>query len=542
MNPQKILLVFSTVVLFFLQSCAIRSGGPVGGEQDTTPPKVRSEKPANKSTNFNSDKIVITFDEYIELTNQSREITITPALPQNPEIYLTRKNVVINTGKAELQPNTTYVIQFGQSIRDINEGNVLRDYRYIFSTGSYIDSLYLGGNVLAANTGKAPENVRINLYKADAPDSAIYKVRPSYFASADASGNFSLENLPKGEYKIYALADANQNYLLDGDELVGFYHSNITIDTSVTLTQPILLFPSKAGAITLKNAYIDNRKNAFNFSQSIDSLSVNGQLISDSTKFTFIGEKRDSFIVYNIPAQRFTGNTIKISARNDVSRIDTALTISTLKQDSARLLVDFMHEISAANEFKSPVVLRANYPIKTINKANIILLEDSVAVKNITTRFTDSSYTLIALDHAFDEEKKYRVLLKLAALQSYFNQSSDSVKKNIELPLRKNFGLLEALVGLPADGSTYLVELVTGSGTSVYNQTLTQSTRISIPYISAGTYKLRLIKDVNRNGRWDTGNVIQKKLPEEIIYYPEDLNIKANWEMVDVVFDISKRK
>ncbi|MGZ5303519.1 MAG: Ig-like domain-containing domain, partial [Bacteroidia bacterium] len=498
-------------------------------------------KPANKSTNFNADKIIISFDEFIELSNQSREVTITPALPQNPEIYLTKKNVVIHTGKAKLQPNTTYVIQFGQSIKDINEGNILRDYRYVFSTGPFIDSLFVAGSVIEANTGKAPENVRINLYKADAPDSAIYKLRPDYFTTAGSNGNFRIDNLAKGNYKLYALTDGNQNYMLDGDEKVGFYHSVITIDTSLNLRQPILLFPSKTGTLTLKSAYTDNRKNAFTFSQPIDSLSINDQPIDFYAGNIFVNDKKDSIILYNVPAQRFTGKSLRIVAKNNSAKLDTTLEIKQLRQDSTKFLFNFMGEINAANKYGSVLVLQANYPVKTINVKNITLLEDSVKVSLKGIRFVDSSRTQIAFDYPFDEEKKYQLMMKNGALISYFNQQSDSIKHNIQLPLRKDFGLLEARIGLPADNVIYLAQLVTSSGPIVYSENIALTKHVSMPYIAPGVYKLRLVKDENKNGRWDTGNVLEKKLPEEIIYYPEDLNIKANWEMVDVVFDISRR-
>ncbi len=538
MIQKKILLVF-VVSLLLLASCAIRGGGPVGGEQDMTPPKVTTEKPANRTTNFNADKIVISFDEYIELSNQAREITFTPALPQVPEIYLARKSVYINLRKSVLQPNTTYVIQFGQSIRDINEGNILRDYRYVFSTGSFIDSLYLGGNVISSATGKAAENVRISLYPADINDSAIYKTRASYFTSADAQGNFRIDNLPKGRYKLYALTDANQNYLLDGDEQVGFYGSDVNIDSSISLNDPILLFPSKLGTLRLRTAYIDNRKNAFTFTQTIDSLSINQQFVPLNSIQTFINERKDSFILYNLNVPRFTGNKISIHARSGALILDTTLQI-TAGVDTGKLSFEFLNAIHSANNLGSPLALQANYPIKTIVPANISLLEDNKPVIFKEMNFTDSSRTTIALVYPFDEEKAYSVKMKQGALVSYFNQSSDSVTHKIDLPQRRNFGLLNTRILLPKDSFYYIAQITSTSGTINYSRAVKDDERISIPYIAPGTYRLRLIKDDNRNGRWDTGNVLQKKLPEEIIYHTEDLNIKANWELVDVVFDFSK--
>ncbi|RYD83395.1 MAG: hypothetical protein EOP53_01005 [Sphingobacteriales bacterium] len=538
----KSVYLFFCLIAIFLSGCAIRNGGPVGGDQDVTPPKITKENPPNKTVHYDKTKIVISFDEYIELSNQQREITLTPALPENPNIYLTRKNVVIDTKNTKLQPNTTYVIQFGQAIRDINEGNVFAGYRYVFSTGDYIDSLYISGKVVNASTGSVADKVRINLYEDGVNDSAIYKLKPAYFTVTDASGNFKIENLRKGKYKIYGISDENQNNLVDPNELAGFDRNELNLDTSITLKDPIQIFPSSGNSFELRSAYIDNRKNALGFTQPVDLLTINNINVSGNNRSTLINEKRDSFIIYKDALNTRPQTEMKVVAKSGKLIIDTLVKIENPKTDTAKFIYKVADQIKAANYYGSLVALQFNYPVSKVDLNKLALIEEGKPVKIGSYSFPDSSRTIVALNYPFDEENAYSLKIGKDAFTSVFSQKSDSFTLKIQLPSRQVNGLLEVMIKLPLSDTSYIFQIVSNSGSVNYSKNIVLTQKVTIPYLAPGMYKMRLVKDVNKNDRWDTGNILEKKLPEEIIYYKDDLNIKANWELVDIVFDISKSK
>src|SRR6185503_6155882 len=163
-----------------LSGCAVVGAGPTGGKRDVAPPKVVKSIPDNRSVNFKGQKIVISFDEFIDLGNVFQEVIISPTLKKMPSIQVNRKDIVINFKDIDLLPNTTYSIQFGKAIKDFNEGNVLRNYRYVFSTGSYLDSLSLSGRGIEALSHVPAIGYKVELYKSG-NDSAIYKNKPLYY-------------------------------------------------------------------------------------------------------------------------------------------------------------------------------------------------------------------------------------------------------------------------------------------------------------------------------------------------------------------------
>ncbi|MFT4643835.1 MAG: hypothetical protein ACI8ZX_000231, partial [Planctomycetota bacterium] len=199
-------IIMSLLLLSILLFSCAEIVAPSGGEKDTQPPKVKKSSPENYTTNFNSNKIEIKFDEFIKLNSGGGNILISPSLENKPKFELIGKKVII-IFKEKLLKETTYIINFGSSIKDNNEGNILKDYKFIFSTGSFIDSLKIEGKVLNAFNKEAVDNVLVALYKKD-EDSVLYK-KPLYFTKTNKEGQYSLENLKSNSYQIVALEDKN---------------------------------------------------------------------------------------------------------------------------------------------------------------------------------------------------------------------------------------------------------------------------------------------------------------------------------------------
>ncbi len=223
-NISSILVVSALCIT----SCA-KIGSPTGGPVDQKPPKVTESKPKTGSTSFTGDKIEITFDEYIQLSDIYSQLVISPPVEEKPYVRTRGKSVIIEL-KNELDSNTTYTISFGDAIADNNEKNILSNYRFVLSTGSYLDSMSVSGTVIdARNLGKIEEPVYIGLYD-NLNDSAPLIQAPVYVSKTNDNGGYEISHVRPGNYRIFALSDVNANLIYDmADEKIAF------ADTAVPL-------------------------------------------------------------------------------------------------------------------------------------------------------------------------------------------------------------------------------------------------------------------------------------------------------------------
>ncbi|HEY5408822.1 MAG TPA: Ig-like domain-containing domain [Ginsengibacter sp.] len=218
-------------------SCA-QIGAPTGGPRDSIPPKLLNANPPNGTTNFKGNRITLTYDEYVQIQKLQENLLVSPTPKITPNIDYKLKTVTIKI-RDTLEPNTTYRFDMGNAIQDINEGNPVKHFSFIFSTGSYIDSLQFSGNVQLAETGKPDSTLLVFLYK-DLDDSAVIKTKPRYITRLDSSGNFTFHNLPGGIYNVFALKDeGGQKIYNHPDELFAFADSTVKVSDS---TKPVKLF------------------------------------------------------------------------------------------------------------------------------------------------------------------------------------------------------------------------------------------------------------------------------------------------------------
>jgi uncharacterized protein (DUF2141 family) len=219
-----------------LSGCA-QVMSPTGGAKDTLPPKLLVSTPPLRAINFTGNKITISFNEYIQLDNVSQNLLVSPVPKVNPYVDYKLKTVTIKL-KDTLQPNTTYSINLGNSIKDLNEGNIYKNFTYVFSTGPYIDSMTLSGKVILAETGGVDTLIQAYLYK-ELSDTAVQKKKPNYIARLDREGKFTFNNLPPGTYKLYALKDGDGSRTYNSAlETFAFADNNILVSPnpqSVTL-------------------------------------------------------------------------------------------------------------------------------------------------------------------------------------------------------------------------------------------------------------------------------------------------------------------
>ncbi len=229
---------FGAITIIGNNGCA-QIGSISGGLKDSLPPKLLSADPKLLSTNFTGNKITFTFDEYIdELQEVQANVLVSPYPKVNPEFRSKLKTVTVKI-KDTLLANTTYSINFGNSIKDVNEGNIFKDFTYVFSTGDIIDTLMVLGKVELAETGKPDSTLIVMLYR-NANDSSVQQIKPNYIANVKGDGSFAFANLPAGNYDIYALKDGDGGKTYNSKtELFAFNNTPITVSDS---TPPVNLF------------------------------------------------------------------------------------------------------------------------------------------------------------------------------------------------------------------------------------------------------------------------------------------------------------
>jgi uncharacterized protein (DUF2141 family) len=229
-------ICFCAFVAAMAPSCA-NIVPPSGGPRDSLPPKLLKASPENGTTNFRGKNIVLQFDEFVDMAELQKNLLFMPTFNAEPRIEVRLRTVTL-TIKDSLEPNTTYSFNFGDAIRDINEGNVLHNFTYRFSTGAVLDTLKLEGKVILAETGKIDSTLSVFLYR-NQNDSAVMKERPRYITRLDRDGHFSFENLPAGSYSIYALKDASgTKRYLDKSQLFAFADSPVVVKAD---TKPVTL-------------------------------------------------------------------------------------------------------------------------------------------------------------------------------------------------------------------------------------------------------------------------------------------------------------
>jgi Big-like domain-containing protein len=238
----NLILILIAVIVVSLQLTTLPGCAnmmpPEGGRRDSLPPLLLKATPPDSSKQFHSNKISLTFDEFVQLDNWRQNLIVSPMPTHESDINVESKlRTLTVTFKDSLKPNTTYTLNFGNSIKDYNEGNILRNFTYVFSTGNNFDSLTLSGNVLLAENGKIDTTLMVMLHK-DSQDSAVVNERPSYVARLDASGHFHFRNLPAGVFYLYALKNES-NYRYSEKSLFAF--ADKPINTSDT-NQGIVLY------------------------------------------------------------------------------------------------------------------------------------------------------------------------------------------------------------------------------------------------------------------------------------------------------------
>jgi len=511
------LKLFLIVIVSLLMSSCAQRGRPDGGPKDVEPPEFISSTPENYSTNYKRDEILINFDEYVKLDNPRQQIFFSPPIEPRPAIYpssVASRYIRLSVDRDSLDPNTTYTVNFGKSIEDNNEGNPLPYFKYVFSTGAYVDSLQVEGNVFDAYERISDENISVLLYPLDSTynDSVVYNQTPRYISFVrDSTSLFSLDNLKPGDYKMIAISDKNNNYTFDpAQDKIGFVEDTVSIPTDQLYD--ILVFKEELEFQASRPKQISRNHFEFGFRGRLKDFRID--LITDTdepfeAKY-FKDEETDTLHYWYKPYLEKDSLLFTFANQNTIDTLEIrpkqieqdSLKISEVKTDKNKLLADFK--------------LRANTPISRVQKDSIRLMtKDSIPVEFDLE--LDSLYNHLVFKFEKQASESYNINLLPGAITDFFDAANDSLNYKYNTRSIEDFANLQLTI-TNVDTFPIIVELVDEDGkveSSVYE---TENNTVNFRLIRPGVYFIRLIYDLNGNGRWDTGDFLEGIKPEPVLY------------------------
>lgn len=530
--------VLLPVILLLLNGCASIQT-PTGGQRDRTPPKVIRETPANQTLNFNLKRIQIQFDEFFKLSQEFKEITISPALEKNPEYKVKKKVLEINFTDT-LQKNTTYTINFGKGIVDFNEGNILKNYSYVFSTGPVIDSLEISGTVTDALTGKAELEATVILTAAE-PDTLFKKRKAAIYTLTDSAGNFALKNLKPANYRLYALKEqgGGDRIYNSAVEKIGFVAAPVllTQDTSGFKMRLFKEVPENFRLIDRKIEADGRLSFIFNRPLREPALRILNPAALDARKTTEFMATRDSAFVW-LPEMAF--DSLQVEILEGGIPLDTALLRKSRTATYTQAITLTGNSRSSRLRERQDYILTASYPIQSIDGSKFTILEDSIEVSGAqVTR--DSSTRKLRLKYTWLPKKQYILKVAEGAITGINGTKSKALNDAFLLEPDESFAVLQLVTTVPDTAASYVVQLIGGEAQVLQSVRITTKGLVSFSGISPGSYKVRVVYDENKNGIWDTGILSQKKQPELIWISPAAYSLRANFELKEDLLVPPKR-
>ncbi len=608
----KILSTLLVLTLFgsvFMWRCA-NIGSPIGGDKDTIPPRIISADPAFNTVNFDADRVYIAFDEYVQIKDQQKEFFTSPPMKYPPTITIRGRGVQVVI-RDTLPENTTYSLNFGSSIVDNNESNPLNGFRYVFSTGNKIDSMYMSGYVVDAFKGDSISKAVIFFFDAVADsmqyDSLLLKGTPLALARAENNALFIAQNLKPMDYRVYAVQDANNNFKYDpGTDQVGFLEGvfnpanlvdfEVAYDTvrHYMVPEPQLYF----------RTFMDTQFKRQNLSSSerpdqhrihlifnapypqIDTLKLTG---IDSTKVIteYLSPTRDTLNLWlNVPSAELP-DTIRgrisymrhDSVNNLVMRTDSLRLMWRYiesreerreREDEEKKKADaeeageeyvppvkpnpFKHSASITSELNPETSLSLSFdiPLVKIDTGRISLMSivgEGEATDSLPRGFTFSQDTAkmrkFNLFSEWEQGSRYELLIPDKVFTNVAGQQNDSIKINFKVLAADDFGTLNVKVKGKSDSSLYVLTLRDAkNGSVIQSKKFVTSGTHTFRFLNAGEVELHVLEDMNGNGVWDTGNLVERRQPErmEIFSSPTGesaITIRVKWD-IDIDVDMAR--
>lgn len=533
-NNTNLLILLWLIFTFTLFHGCASVQSPTGGPRDTIQPAIVSETPKNLSKNFASKKIEIEFDEFIKLSNEFTEISISPAL-EYPPTFKAKKELLTIEFEKELEKNTTYTINFGKAIADVNESNILKNYTYVFSTGNEIDSLSLSGNVINALTKEKVKDVTVFILPVN-QDSLFGKKKASFYTGTDTSGNFKLSNLREDTYRIYALNEQG-----GGDRIFNNYNEEIGF-----LTEPLKLNKDTSGLVLrlfkeLPATFIitdrkiePDGKISMVFNKSIEKPQVNilepAEL--NTRKTVEFSNTKDSVSIW-LP--EITFDSIKVQVSSDKQSLDTII-LRRNKRDTYNKSLTIIDNLTGTKlKPGSDLTIRFSAPIQNMQTNLIALLEDSVQVTGMQIIKSTTDPRNYLIKYPWKLKKQYILNLKENAFTDVVNNKSKLYNRKFELDTEDNYGSISVKLIVPDTSKTYIVQWLGEKNDVKREDKISKNSTLNYTRYPTAKYFIRIIYDENKNGQWDTGNVKSKIQPEKSWTFEKTIVLRPNWDLEETI-------
>jgi hypothetical protein len=527
------------LILLIFGRCA-QQVAPTGGKKDTIAPTLVQSIPLNKTLNFKDNRIELLFDEYVILDNITQKLIITPAV-ENPYTFKQNGMSVVLNFKKKFPDSTTFTLNFGDAIKDFAEKNPAKNLKLVFSTGNSLDSGKVSGNVRDIRSSKPLLDALVGLYNlSDTLD--VAKQKPLYFSRTDSSGNFSIENVQINKYKLIAIDDKNRNMLYNTkDERVGFVEKPVNAGSDSSAYQ-INMFQSDITALKIQRTIPKVNNYTIVFNKAIDQVKVS---FPNNDTLPYILETPTQLKFFNVLPHPDT-TLLKLSVLDSLGNI-TELTESKVafqtqrskerQRDAFTMVANPETGKPLSNEFNYRLTF--NKPIQHLDDKKILLITDSLTHDELHSIPYEWNHTrnILSINAKSIAKDSIKWEFPKGSILSVEGDTLPRMLLKHPLKNEENYGQLKGAV-LQADTSVHFIVELVDEQYKVFDQSFVS------PYvfkdIPQGKYYLRLIIDRNRNKRWDSGDISTERQPEPVIYLPEKMLIKSNFELNDINISLPK--
>ncbi|HMX85874.1 MAG TPA: Ig-like domain-containing domain [Saprospiraceae bacterium] len=532
-NKYLLNLLAGCIYALYMAACA-NPIAPEGGAKDTTPPRVDSLRSSvSGRKNFTKEPVVFRFDEWVVLDNIGQQLLVSPPTVYAPKVVLKGKTVHFTFDNREvLKENTTYSISLGEAVKDLTEGNVAKDVRFVFSTGDQIDSASLFSTIKLSLTKESVKGAVAMLYEAADNDSVIIKRKPDYFARGGETGTFTIENIRPGRYKVFALKDDNLNYLYDLDsEMIGFADSVLVIDKNEhkTITAMEVSKEAKPPRISDKRA---DRYGLVQCTFNGNPKLVKTEIVTSGQEYIAETDK-DTLKIWYKPEP---DTDWEVHFDNGVTKDTVRVKPKSAKEDKRRKTLLLLNQKAYFNKRiveTEPFRIDLTNPVSYFDTSRIMLMADSLPFKSGKyLELRKDKPRAIFVNAPWEEGVHYKMTMLPGSATDMYGNKNDTIRADWRVLTGKDLGNISLNIDNLDAEKAYIVQLLNAGG-EVLEEFNVQNERKWEKLIlnkQPGKYEVVIIVDLNRNGIWDPVRLFPRRQAEPIFRKKPDA-LRANWEL-----------
>lgn len=579
--------------MLWIASCA-SIGNPTGGPRDEDPPKFVSSNPPQGAVEVTPNKVVLTFDELVQLKDAFSKVVVSPPGAQMPRVSSMGRRVTVEF-RDSLLPQTTYTVDFGDAIADNNEGNKLENFIYTFSTGPVLDTLMVSGMVLGAADLQPAAGIYVGLHT-NLEDSAFRKTRFDRIAKTDDNGRFVIGGLAPGRYRVFALEDKDNDLAWSSpEESLAFYDAivepyseqTVTTDTIFNLLtgdvdstyqrtrtrflpNNILLRSYNTGyaqQYITKYERVDSTRLNFQFNAAADSIPLFSLVAGEESipleeiAVTERSATNDTISFWLKDKGIISTDTLRVAVTylradsaynmvpvNDTLRLLTPkINVKAQKKENKKEEADTLPppiptiEIKALNgkpEVNQSITLELPTPPESFDfsMVNLSWKEDSVWLDvgdfSVSNIIPDTlNPRRLTVSYPWKYETDYKLTIDSLAGKDIYGIFTDVFSLEFKTRPETEYGSLKFnLSNMGPDSIPRFVQLLDGSQGKPIRTGKLEEGSVTFSYLLPGKYNVRVIQDSNGNMKWDPGNFDTGIQPDLSYYYKETVELKANWD------------